>query len=69
LSNKPAYLLADEPTGNLDEKTSDEIIGLFQELHRAQKTTIVMVTHNPELEVIFDRVIHLRDGRVVEKEE
>ncbi|MDD2599507.1 MAG: ABC transporter ATP-binding protein [Kiritimatiellae bacterium] len=68
LSNKPAYLLADEPTGNLDEKTSDEIIGLFQELHRAQKTTIVMVTHNPELEVIFDRVIRLRDGRVVDEE-
>lgn len=65
LSNKPAYLLADEPTGNLDEKTSDEIIGLFQELHRAQQTTIVMVTHNPELEEIFDRVIRLRDGRIV----
>ncbi len=64
LGNSPSYLLADEPTGNLDEKTSDEIIKLFQKLHREDKTTIVMVTHNPELSHIFDRVIHLRDGRV-----
>ena len=65
LGNSPAYLLADEPTGNLDEKTSDEIMKLFEELHQEHNTTIVMVTHNPELESIFDRVIHLRDGRVV----
>ncbi len=65
LGNSPAYLLADEPTGNLDEKTSDEIMALFRELHEEHNTTIVMVTHNPELESIFDRVIHLRDGRVV----
>ena len=65
LANNPAYLLADEPTGNLDEKTSDEIMKLFHELHREQNATIVMVTHNPELEHQFDRVIHLRDGRVV----
>ncbi|MFO7936399.1 MAG: ABC transporter ATP-binding protein [Kiritimatiellia bacterium] len=65
LGNSPSYLLADEPTGNLDEKTSEEIMGLFSELHRDQNTTIVMVTHNPELESVFDRVIHLRDGRVV----
>lgn len=65
LGNSPAYLLADEPTGNLDEKTSGEILALFQELHSEHNTTIVMVTHNPELEPTFDRVIHLRDGRVV----
>ncbi len=65
LANNPAYLLADEPTGNLDEKTSDEIMKLFHELHREQNATIVMVTHNPKLEHHFDRVIHLRDGRVV----
>ena len=65
LGNSPAYLLADEPTGNLDEKTSDEIMKLFEELHQDHNTTIVMVTHNPELESVFDRVIHLRDGRVV----
>lgn len=67
LANNPAYLLADEPTGNLDEKTSDEIMALFHELHREHNVTIVMVTHNPELETQFDRVIRLRDGRVVPK--
>jgi putative ABC transport system ATP-binding protein len=65
LSNNPAFLLADEPTGNLDEETSQEIISIFQELH-ANGTTIVMVTHNLEYESIFDRVIRLRDGRVVD---
>lgn len=65
LANSPAYVLADEPTGNLDEKTADEIMALFHELHREHNVTIVMVTHNPELEGQFDRVIHLRDGRVV----
>ena len=65
LGNNPSYLLADEPTGNLDEKTSDEIIELFHELHNDHDTTIVMVTHNPELEPIYDRVIRLRDGRIV----
>ncbi len=68
LSNSPAFLLADEPTGNLDEKTSKEIMEMFHELHAAG-TTIVMVTHNPEYENDFDRLIRLRDGRVVSKEE
>ncbi len=67
LANSPSFLLADEPTGNLDEKTSGEIIDLFHELHKVNRSTIVMVTHNPEYESIFDRVIHLRDGKVVEK--
>jgi len=65
LANRPAYLLADEPTGNLDEKTSAEIMELFHDLHCEHKVTIVMVTHNPELEHEFDRIIRLRDGRVV----
>jgi putative ABC transport system ATP-binding protein len=65
LANKPAYLLADEPTGNLDEKTGEEIMRLFHDLHEQQRVTIVMVTHNPELEPQFNRVIRLRDGRVV----
>jgi putative ABC transport system ATP-binding protein len=64
LGNNPAFLLADEPTGNLDEKTSDEIIKLFHELHSNQNVTIVMVTHNPALENDFDRVIFLRDGKI-----
>jgi putative ABC transport system ATP-binding protein len=64
LSNKPSFLLADEPTGNLDEKTSAEIIELFHELHQDEDVTILMVTHDPELKSIFDRIIHLRDGRI-----
>jgi putative ABC transport system ATP-binding protein len=64
LANNPAYLLADEPTGNLDEKTSTEIMALFHELHQEHAVTIVMVTHNPELERQFDRIIYLRDGQV-----
>lgn len=64
LGNNPAFLLADEPTGNLDEATSNEIIKLFHELHNDQDVTIVMVTHSPALEKDFDRVIFLRDGKI-----
>jgi putative ABC transport system ATP-binding protein len=64
LSNKPAFLLADEPTGNLDEKTSGEIMRLFHELNDESGVTIVMVTHNPALEPHYDKVIRLRDGRI-----
>ena len=67
LANNPAYLLADEPTGNLDEKTGEEIMKLFKELHNQHNVTIVMVTHNPELEPVFDRVIHLRDGQIIKE--
>ena len=63
LVNKPTLLLADEPTGNLDEKTGDEIMELFHELH-GQGVTIVMVTHNPSYEHHYDRVIYLRNGLV-----
>ncbi|MCF6175901.1 MAG: ABC transporter ATP-binding protein [Victivallaceae bacterium] len=63
LSNNPSFLLADEPTGNLDEKTSGEIIKLFHDLND-QGSTIVIVTHDPALEAHFDRTIHLRDGRI-----
>jgi putative ABC transport system ATP-binding protein len=69
LSNNPSFLLADEPTGNLDEKRSDEIMELFQNLHKDKNTTILMVTHNPELKVYCDRVIYLKDGRVIGEEE
>jgi len=69
LANNPSYLLADEPTGNLDEKTGAEIMELFQELYLEHNATIVMVTHNPELEKIFDRIVRLRDGQVVSESE
>ena len=62
LVNNPTFILADEPTGNLDEKTGNEIMALFHELHR-NGTTIVMVTHNPQYEGEYDRVIYLRNGR------
>lgn len=66
LVNQPAFLLADEPTGNLDEKTGYEIMQMFDELHH-KGTTIVMVTHNPEYTDMYDRVIYLRDGQVTDQ--
>ncbi len=66
LCNNPAFLLADEPTGNLDEQTGAEIIKLFHELNDGGMT-IVMVTHNPAMEAHFDNVIWLRDGRLCER--
>ncbi len=64
LSNNPAFILADEPTGNLDEKTSDEIMKLFHRLNDDDGVTIVMVTHNPSLGPHYDKIIRLRDGRI-----
>jgi putative ABC transport system ATP-binding protein len=64
LANNPAVLLGDEPTGNLDEKTGDEILGIFHELV-AEGRTVVMVTHNAEYEKEVQRVIELHDGNVV----
>ena len=69
LGNNPAFILADEPTGNLDEKTSDEIMELFHQLNREQGVTIVMVTHNPALGPHYDKIIRLRDGRIVTSED
>ena len=67
LSNYPSFLLADEPTGNLDEKTGMEIMKLFHELNDSG-VTIIMVTHNPDLDEHFDQIVHLRDGRIVHQE-
>ena len=58
-------LLADEPTGNLDSKTGEEILALLDELHREFNTTILMVTHNEEAALHCDRVIRLRDGQII----
>lgn len=61
--NQPPLLLADEPTGNLDSKTSDEIMGLFTELNKTGQT-ILMVTHEDEIAAHARRLIHMRDGRI-----
>lgn len=62
--NRPAILFADEPTGNLDSATSDQVMGLFAQLHQAGQT-IVMVTHNPENGSYAQRMIRLKDGLVL----
>jgi putative ABC transport system ATP-binding protein len=67
LVNNPSILLADEPTGNLDSATGNEIMGLFDRLHQ-QANTIVLVTHEHDIAMHAHRVIHLRDGKV-EKDE
>lgn len=63
LVNDPSILLADEPTGNLDTKTGDEIMLLFEELHRGGNT-IILVTHEPEIAKHARRIIRLRDGKI-----
>lgn len=64
LANNPLMILADEPTGNLDSATEDEILGILRTLHREGKT-IVMVTHEDRIAQVTERVIRLRDGKVV----
>ena len=68
LTNQPAMILADEPTGNLDTKTSIETLQLFQQLNREQGITIIFVTHEPDIAAYCKRVIYVRDG-VVERDE
>jgi len=63
LVNNPSIILADEPTGNLDSKTGDEIMALFDELH-AKGNTIVLVTHEPDIAEFAHRVVHIRDGQI-----
>ena len=59
--------MADEPTGNLDSKSGDEIMGLLRKLNEDRGTTLIVVTHDPEIAQLTDRVITLRDGRIEEK--
>jgi len=66
LINDPSIILADEPTGNLDSKTGDEIIELFSDLHK-QGRTVVIVTHNEEIADLAQRKIIIKDGEVIEQ--
>lgn len=66
LSTKPAILLADEPTGNLDSKTSLEVMLLLQSTSKTFNQTMVMITHNEEIAQMADRIIRIEDGRIVE---
>ena len=65
LVNNPSMLLADEPTGNLDTRTSLDVMSVFQRLNRESGITIVLVTHEPDIAEFADRVVTVRDGRVV----
>ena len=67
LASKPSIILADEPTGNLDSKTSDDVIGLLKMTSREFHQTIVMITHNPEIAQMADRIIRIEDGKIVEQ--
>ena len=69
LVNDPAIILADEPTGNLDTTSGDEIMQILIKLNQDRKTTLVIVTHDPEIAEQTQRVIHIRDGVVVEEGE
>jgi putative ABC transport system ATP-binding protein len=66
LVNDPEIILADEPTGNLDSKTSSEIMAVFRQLNRDRKITFIMVTHDPEVAQHTDRIVHIRDGRIAD---
>jgi len=67
LVNEPSILLADEPTGNLDSKTGQEILSLFHKIH-SQGNTIIIVTHDRDIAARAQRIIHLKDGRIIQDE-
>lgn len=67
LASKPDVILADEPTGNLDSKTSDEVIGLLKMSAQKYGQTLVMITHDQDIAQIADRILVIEDGKVVEQ--
>ncbi len=67
LASKPAIILADEPTGNLDSKTSQDVLGLLKVTGQKFAQTIVMITHNEEIAQLADRIIRIEDGKIVER--
>ena len=65
LITNPSIILADEPTGNLDSKASDEIVALLKKTNKELKQTIIMITHNMEIAAVADRIIKIEDGKIV----
>jgi putative ABC transport system ATP-binding protein len=68
LANKPAIVLADEPTGNLDSKNSEIVLNMLRQSNKELGQTVLMITHNPEAAEYGDRIIHMRDGSIVPPE-
>jgi putative ABC transport system ATP-binding protein len=68
LVNRPAIVLADEPTGNIDTATGSEIMALLRRLNREAGVTLLLVTHDLEAAAFAERMVHLRDGQIVEPE-
>jgi putative ABC transport system ATP-binding protein len=66
LVNNPALILADEPTGNLDTETGNIVLGTFKRLNKELNRTIILITHEQEIAEHADRIIHIRDGKIVE---
>ena len=67
LVTNPTIILADEPTGNLDSKSSDEIVELLRKSNKEYKQTIIMITHNMEIAKCADRIIQIEDGKIVKE--
>ncbi len=68
LVNSPSILLADEPTGNLDSKTGEEIMKIFHDLNKDHNITVILVTHDPDVSSQAERIIHLKDGHVIKED-
>lgn len=69
IASKPAIILADEPTGNLDSKTGQEVLGLLKQCAENFQQTLVMITHNPEIAQLADRIVRIEDGVIREENE
>jgi putative ABC transport system ATP-binding protein len=69
LINRPAIVLADEPTGNLDSKNSEIVLRMLRQTNQELGQTVLMITHNPEAAEYGDRIIHMRDGQIVTPDE
>ena len=67
LANEPSLLLADEPTGNLDSRSQNEVLQLLDDLRQRQGLTLIIITHSPEVAAAAQRVILMRDGRILER--